>query len=132
MTQSIPDGMSFSELEALAENARHEDDCRCEQCVPDKDGPYAGLTKEQVEEACEQIIDKMNELCDHPQLAKSMLWHLNDIMLAWHSRTGIAEIEDGRPASVAGWLRDAGKFQAIANILATVSCGPDDYLVGCD
>ena len=71
----------------------------------------------------------MNEICNHPQMAKSMIWHLNDILLAWHTRTGLAEVEDGCPQSVAGWLRDAGKFQAVANILATVSCGPDDYLV---
>ena len=126
MTSSIPDGISADDLQAFAENAPED--------ITDKtfDGPYGGLTKQQVEDACEKLIEQMNELCDHPQIAKSMLWHLNDIMLAWHSRTGIAEIEDGRPASVAGWLRDAGKFQAIANILATISCGPQDYLINCD
>ena len=129
MTQSIPDGMSFSELEALAENARHEADCHCEQCVPAKEGPYDGLNEQQVEEACGDLIEKMNEICNHPQMAKSMIWHLNDILLAWHTRTGLNESEEGNHQSTAGWLRDAGKFQAVANILATVSVGPDDYLV---
>ena len=129
MTQSIPDGMSFSDLQSLAENAPHEADCHCEQCVPEKEGPFAGLNQEQVEEACGDLIEKMNEICDHPQIAKSMIWRLNDILLAWHSRTGITESEEGSHRSAAGWLRDAGKFQAIANILATVSVGPDDYLV---
>ena len=125
MTQSIPDGISFEQLSDLQENAVQEADCH----KPAEEGPYAGLTQEQIEEACGDLIDKMNEICDHPQIAKSMIWHLNDILLAWHTRTGLAEIEDGCPQSVAGWLRDAGKFQAVANILATVSCGPDDYLV---
>ena len=132
MTQSIPDGMSFADLEALHAEARHEDDCRCEQCVPSKEGPYGGLTQEQVEEACEKLVDQMNQICDHPQICKSMIWHLNDILLEWHSRTGIAEAEEGNMRSTAGWLRDAGKFQAIANILCTVSCGPEDYLTNCD
>ena len=132
MTQSIPDGMSFADLEALHAEARHEDDCRCDQCVPSKEGPYGGLTQEQVEEACEKLVDQMNELCDHPQICKSMIWHLNDIMLEWHTRTGIKEAEEGCMRSTAGWLRDAGKFQAIANILCTVSCGPEDYLTNVD
>ena len=129
MTQSIPDGISFEQLSDLQENARHEADCHCEQCVPAKEGPYGGLTEQQVEEACGDLIDKMNEVCDHPQIAKSMIWHLNDILLAWHTRTGINESQEGNEVATVGWLRDAGKFQAVANILATVSCGPEDYLV---
>ena len=125
MTQSIPDGMSFSDLEALAENAPQD--------ITDKViGPYGGLTQEQVEDACQKLIDQMNEICDHPQICKSMIWHLNDILLEWHTRTGINEAEEGNIRSTAGWLRDAGKFQAIANILCTVSCGPEDYLTNCD
>ena len=129
MTQSIPDGISFEDLADLHAEARHEDDCRCEQCVPSKEGPYAGLTKEQVEQACEDLVEKMDEICNHPQMAKSMIWHLNDILLAWHTRTGINESQEGNEVATVGWLRDAGKFQAVANILATVSVGPDDYLV---
>ena len=56
-----------------------------------------------------------------------MLLHLIcQRMLEFHSKCGVMQIEDGETMSSIAWLRDAGKFQAVLNILATISCGDDD------
>ena len=55
-----------------------------------------------------------------------MLHLLAQRMLEFHSKCGVMQIEDGETMSAVAWLRDAGKFQAVLNILATISCGDDD------
>ena len=36
-------------------------------------------------------------------------------------------ISEGEARGAIGWARDAGKFQAIANILSTIEVGDDDF-----
>ena len=41
----------------------------------------------------------------------------------------IEEMEEGNVKSAVFWERDAGKFQAMLNILTSISMGPGDYLM---
>ena len=50
-------------------------------------------------------------------------------MLMWHSKMGENFAKSGDGEQAMGWLRDAGKFQAILNILDTISVGPDDFTI---
>ena len=50
-------------------------------------------------------------------------------MLAWHTAAGIEEMEEGNIKSAVFWERDAGKFQAMLNILSSVSMGNNDFLM---
>ena len=123
MTQSIPDGFSMGELEALHETARHEDDCRCEKC--DNDEPlYDGKTSEEVCDIAHKHLDNASQECDDPIVHKVMAIMVIENMIQWHTKVGANQ--DNKRSTVA-WLRDAGKFQAIANILTQVTVGPNDF-----
>jgi len=58
-----------------------------------------------------------------------MIVELCERMLAWHTNSGIEEMEEGNVKSAVFWERDAGKFQAMLNILTSISMGPGDYLM---
>ena len=131
MTQSIPSSFSSDELQELLAKARHEDDCRCEQCVPAGEGPFGeqGLTAEQVRQLAFDLLQQACDQCDDPIVHKIMLIGIVNNMLEWHSRMGARFAENQDADQAMGWFRDAGKFQAIMNILDTVSVGPDDFTI---
>ena len=58
-----------------------------------------------------------------------MIVELCERMIAWHTNSGIAEMEDGNIKSAVFWERDAGKFQAMLNILSSISMGSHDFLM---
>ena len=60
--------------------------------------------------------------------AKAVIWRLISNMVHWHTEAGKRQFEDGDPESAVCWLRDAGKFQAMANLLQTINIGPDDFI----
>ena len=64
---------------------------------------------------------------DACQVEKVILHLITDKMIEWHSRVGARMAEKGDNHSAMGWHRDAGKFQAIANILDTITVGPEDF-----
>ena len=64
---------------------------------------------------------------DAAQLHKIILHILTDHMIEWHSSVSAHAIRDGEHKAAIGWARDAGKFQAIANILSTIEVGDDDF-----
>lgn len=138
MTSSIPDGFSLDQLKSMHEEAipeevahaaelGHPDDCDCHQCEPGEGdiGPEK-LTVEQATELAYSKLEEACKACNDPIIHKLMLHMIVDNMLAWHSRMGSEFAEKGDSRSAMGWLRDAGKFQAIANIIDTISVGDND------
>ena len=116
----IPDSISFGELEKLAADAPKE---------PKKEGPYAGYDREGL---CDLVNDKLQELqdaCPHPIAHKLAMLQVIDNMLDWHIQAAEAQAEAGDIDSAGCWMRDAGKWQAIHNIVATISVGKDDFTV---
>ena len=122
MSTSVPDGISFSDLQALAKDAPNDADN-----VPSK-GPYNGLDEDQLKAMTESILEEMHEACPHPMLAKALAWRIINNLLEWHTAAGIKQIEDGECENGMYWLRDAGKFQSMLNIFQTVTMGPDDFI----
>ena len=115
----IPDSISFGDLEKLASEAPKE--------PTKKAGPYAGYTEEGL---CDLVNDKLQELqdlCPHPLSHKLAMMQIIDNMLEWHIQAASAQAEDGEMQSAANWMRDAGKFQALHNILQTISVCQDDF-----
>jgi hypothetical protein len=127
MTQSIPSSFSSEDLQELLANARHEDDCQCGNC-PTGDGPHGeqGLTDEQVADIAQKYLVAASTDCDDPVVHKMMLHMIINNMIAWHSRMGDKYVELCEPEQAMGWFRDAGKFQALANILDTISVSESD------
>ena len=83
----------------------------------------------------EAIGEFMDNICEGnnapPQLVAKMVVHdVIDRMIAWHSQVAHTASEEGASTQSLGWARDAGKFQAIANILTTISVTEDDPTLG--
>ena len=120
MTSSIPDGISFSDLEALRENAPSE-----ETPTPKTDVPtYDGKTQDEVVDIAQRLVRQAIDECNDPMVHKVMIFEMLENMIRWHTEAGITQDED---TSKICWLRDAGKFQAMCNILSCISVGPDDF-----
>ena len=88
MTQSIPDGFSMGELEALHETARHEDDCRCEKCADDE-RLYDGKTSDEVCDIAAKHLDAATDDCNDPIVHKVMALAIIENMIAWHTKVGM-------------------------------------------
>ena len=119
MSTSVPDGISFSDLEKLAKQAPEDTSA--------PKGPYAGLDKEELLELAETIVDDAHEKCGHPMIAKVMIMDIVSRLLNWHSQSGLNQSEEGENKSAMYWHRDAGKLQAILCLIDGISMGPDDF-----
>jgi hypothetical protein len=132
MTQSfnIPDSFSSDQLkEMMAEAIPEEIAHKCELCEEDievGEGPHGSqqLTDQQVIDCAKAALNETESICDDPIIHKVMLHMIVDNMLMWHRTVG--EKLDAHP-----WSRDAGKFQAIANILDTISVSDNDFTCDC-
>ena len=119
MTASIPDGISFSDLQALAKDAPEETSAPA--------GPYSGLTKDELLELVDTTIDELHEKCGHPMIAKALIIDVASRLLNWHCESGLNQSEEGENKSAMYWHRDAGKLQAILCLIDGISMGPDDF-----
>ena len=126
MTASIPNSFSSDDLQRLFENAQPESEVQ-----PTGEGPHGrqGLTDEQVVELAGERLDCM-EACSDPIVHKVMMHMIVTNMIEWHSQMGHKLASEGMETACMAWLRDAGKWQAIANILATINVSDNDFTVG--
>ena len=127
MTSSIPDHIGMDELMNMAE-AAHEREQEDNQCDCD-DSTFDGRTVEEVEALAQQILSESLEACDSPLLHKIIMMLICHNMLTWHTKMSKRTFKQGAASSAVGWARDAGKFQAILNILDTISVDEDDPTV---
>ena len=139
MTSSIPDGISFGDLEAMQKDAARRDAERevqesierAKAAAEEKpDAHYDGKTRDEVIDIAASLVENALQQCNDPMVHKLMMMMIIDNFLEWHTKAGINQMEDGDTRSSVCWLRDAGKFQAIHNILDTITTGPKDWTVG--
>ena len=106
----------------MLENAPQEDDLHNVAENTGKD-----LTPEQMEELAEEALMFASSKCDDPLVHKVIAMRVIHNMVQWHIHVAEKQYADGNNQSGAAWMRDAGKFQAAMNILATVTVGPEDF-----
>ena len=123
MTASIPDGISFADLQALAKDAPDDS-----AIVPTK-GPYNGLNEQQLKDLVDTYLENIHEACPHPMFAKAIIYRLINNMLEWHTVAGMHQIADDEAENGMYWLRDAGKFQSMLCTLSTITMGEGDFLM---
>jgi len=121
MTQSfnIPDSISSDDLEELMASAVADNSTK----------PSVELTHDELEELAHKTIEQVADDLNGAQacLVHKMMLHIMAMrMVEFHSRVSHQLFEDGRPAEALAWGRDGGKFQAVLNIMDTVSCSDDD------
>ena len=123
MTASIPNGFSEDQLRQLMINAAIREDADKEA----EEGPYKGLTRDQICQAAEDSLDAMNDICKHPLAHKLVVMQVISNYLDWHNNMGEGLIEEDQKDVAAGWFRDAGKFQSIMILLQAVGVDPKDF-----
>ena len=113
---AIPNSFSQEDLQRMLENAQAEPDVDNSQNF-DKD----------------YIINLASELCDEmvvrsrgPLIHKIVALTILSRLQHWHTDIGEARIKDDETSGV-GWMLDAGKLQAAAQLLESVSLGDDDF-----
>ena len=123
MTASIPNGFSEEQLNQLMMMAAQRREAEDEA----KDAPYGGLTREEICDKAEASLDAMNDICKHAMSHKLVVMQVISNYIDWHNVMAERLHEEGSHEIAAGWSRDAGKFQAIINLLQSVGVDPDDF-----
>ena len=116
MSTSVPDGISFSELQSLIEDAPTD---IVDQVNDDKEF-------DDFEAKLNAAMEAFEEIADDAITAKAAVQSIVARMFEWHSAVAEKQMKADDVESAIGWARDAGKFQAVMNILLTISVGPDD------
>ena len=126
MTSSIPDGISFEDLEGLKSQAAAREEAEAQKT----EGPYDGKTAEELVQYVQTEMERLSKEVGHAMLPKIVAYEMLNSLLGWHSRRGLSistgGTEEDRCKAAMCWHRDAGKFQAMLNILDTIDCGEGD------
>ena len=124
-TSNIPDGVSFQELQNLADSAKDPQETNV---------PTFGeqeLTRDQILDAVTKIYDDSMEVCNDPMLHKLLIMKCLSNFIGWHTEVGATELKGDENVAV-HWLRDAGKFQAMMGIITDINVGQDDFITPMD
>ena len=122
MTASVPSGFSRDDLEKLLASAPTEGTTES----TDSDEPTFGkqsLTESELLEAAEYLVQESLDRCNDPLFHKAIMLVISSRMVQWHM--SCAEQQDTE-SSRDSWIRDAGKFQAMMDILTNIQLGEND------
>ena len=121
---SIPDSVNINDLTELLATAKQEEEIHAE------DNDEKEFTPEFIMELATKMSQEILETCPSPTAHKAVMVVMLKKMIDWHTNMGAAMFEDGNDKAGVCWLRDAGKFQAMWDILHQICLGDDDFL--CD
>ena len=117
---TVPNGFSMDELKQMLENAQEEP-------TPEPKSSDE-VTQEEVEAIADRLLTEALKEVNDPLMHKAIMVNILNNFIRWHNAMGEKCIEGGQdPQAIACWYKDAGKFQAIANILFTISVGENDW-----
>ena len=122
MTASIPNSFNMDDLNEMLENAIPDVTSRT---VEEED---IEITQELVTETAIKVLELATEECPDPLVHKVMMMMICQKMVEWHMSTSERMLEHDNVKSAFAWSRDAGKFQAMMDILMSISVGPNDFM----
>jgi len=124
MTASnIPDGISFSDLQALAATAR--DEAKGEESTNEM--IICDMSPKEFDTAVKAALAEISDNFSHPMTAKLQALEAIAQLMHWHTDKGQREFAEGDIECGTAWLRDAGKLQTCMSTLVQVML-PDDYI----
>ena len=123
MTSSVPDSFSMDELSNMLENAPQEEDLHNAASNDDKQE----YTPEFIEQVAQDALEAATDRCSDPLVHKVMAMMVVSRMVEWHKNVAIRQLDEDNQTSMGAWMRDAGKFQAVMDILCNIAVGPDDF-----
>ena len=125
---TLPNSISTADLQKLADAAKASDpEVRTDEEV--ETPLFGGLTEEEVWDSASEGLSLIQDKCNHPIGHKVAAVIVISNMIDWHIKMAKDMMKDGEFDTAEGWLKDAGKFQAIMNILTTIEVGPDDFTI---
>ena len=125
MTQSIPNSFSRDDLEKMLETAMPDFKPEAKQ--------QGEATKDELLDLADRLLSEAVEEINDPMIHKAMMVCILNNFIRWHNHMAEKAIETEQDTgTIACWYRDAGKFQAISNILYTINCGENDFFVNED
>ena len=127
MTQSVPDGVSTSDLEGFAKKAKAKAKADKKAKKAAKKGPYDGLNDDAVIELANKMLDKLYDKCKDPISHKVVAMQVIHNLMRWHANMSDSEGEKGDHRSSLAWAADAGKLKAALDIMRSVSLHSDDF-----
>ena len=113
----------MDELSNMLENAPQEDDLHTAASNDDKQE----YTPEFIEKVAQETLEAATERCADPLVHKVMAMMIISRMVDWHKHVAQRQLDDGNLASMGAWMRDAGKFQGVMDVLCNIAIGPDDF-----
>ena len=119
---TTPDSIGSEQLQELIESAP--------EANSDSKGPFDGLTEKELKDLVTRTLNTFDERCNHPVAQKLMAMVIISNGIGWHTKAGNQCFKEDDNKSATCWLRDAGKLQAAATLVADVSMGPDDFIFG--
>ena len=129
MTSSIPDGFSTEQLLEMLKEAQPEaiahDTSKAEKF--EEEGPIDGCSVRKVQLIAEACLDTAEEECQSGVMVMAVIEEALTRLMGWHRLSADRMFDAGHKEQSGGWSRDAGKLQAVANILATIDCGDGDF-----
>ena len=120
MSSSIPNSMSSDHLNELLQAAK--ENLGMDENVDNTHN----FSEEYLTELASKICDDACDQSHGPMIHKIILLTILSRMIIWHTNVGEEMSRDGNTSAI-GWLRDAGKLQAAAAAIQSVSLGPDDF-----
>lgn len=108
----------MDDLQAMLENAPSEDEIT--ECDCNTDSHLDEL---------DAAMEAINQVSEDALLHKLVVIQILHNLFDWHNAVGSKCVHLGKSKSAEAWLKDAGKFQAIMNILHTISVDNDDFTV---
>ena len=122
-SQNIPDGVSFEELEKL--HALAPADNGTKPSIQEGIGPL-NISEDDMQDIVHYCLVQMQEKSQTPVSHKMALHMIVAQMMVWHNKMAEIAMREDNHEVLGDWFRDAGKFQAIMNILDTISVSDDD------
>lgn len=121
---ATPDSISFEDLADLMVNAQQE-----VEPVDKEAASYDGRTADEVSEVVKDKLSDMTDEINHPIVHKLAACEIIHSLMEWHTKAAERLAESNDTGVAIGWAKDAGKLQAVMNILTTISVCDDDFTV---
>ncbi len=119
---ATPDSFSTADLEALLKDAPKDiTDVPVEETAETREKRLVAAAEKAMQDLTEGL-----EGVDVAQAHKVLIHMIVERFMAWHSRMSV-ENDELTPIARLCWARDAGKFQAVGNILDTIGLDEDDF-----
>ena len=116
MTSSIPDGLSFAQLQEMMAEAKS--DSSSEEKI---------LTAKEIADIIIPAVTVAREEIGDISAYKHIAMYSMVKLFEFHNEVALEQMDDNEHEAALCWARDAGWLQNCLNTLRQIGCGPNDF-----